>query len=928
MKQFITLLLCCFLILLCNAQQNTIKGIVTDTLNKQKLSNAVISVLRSKDSVLYKFTRTNDNGKFELKNLSSGKYILLISFPTYADYTDQILLDSNKLLDLGNLPLITKAHLLQEVVVRQTIGSIKLKGDTTEYKADSFHVQANASVEDLLKKLPGIQVDKNGQITAQGEKVQKILVDGEEFFGDDPTLVTQNIRADMVDKVQVFDKKSDQATFTGIDDGQKTKTLNLKLKNDKKKGYFGKINAGAGTDGYHDNQAMINAFRKKQKIAAYGIVSNTGKTGLNWQDQNSYGDNGSGSMIVMDDGVMFSTNADDITGWGGNYNGQGKPLVQTGGLHYNNKWNDDKQTINANYKALQLQVDGNSTANTEYILPDTLYYNNQKQNFNNKILRNKLSGNYEIQFDSSSSLKIVTDGTLEHKNTLNTYSTEALSKNNDIVNTGTRSITADGNNNSVNTDILWRKKMKKKGRTLSVDFKENYSLKTSGGYLLSQNNFYTGGSTPSLTQITDQYKTSNAKTLAFDTKLIYTEPLSPKSSIVANYELLINNSLSNRTSFNKSAISGNYDMIDSVYSNDYTFNILTQKSGLAYSFINKKIRFNIGNNIGFTNFVQQDNRTSISTNRNFTNWFPQSNISYSFTNQRRLNVSYNGNTSQPSLQQIQPVKTNDDPLNVTVGNPSLKPSFSNNINLNFYDSKPLTNAYTYLGVNYRFTENAFSTNDYVDSIGRRVSQTININGNYSLSGYLGYYFKFKKPELNLGLNGDVNKTHNANVINGINNLTNSENYTISIYLGKEKPKIYDNSIRANATYTTSSSSVQQTAAIHYWTYDIRPDLDFFFPFKIQLHTDCDFIFRQKTSTFNNNNNTILWNAWIGKKLLKNDALLIKASGNDLLNQNIGFNRSVNTSFISQNTYTTIQRFFLLSVIWNFNKNGTNPNNNQ
>src|SRR6476620_2216934 len=250
--------------LISSAQAASVKGIITDTTSKQNLSNTVISLLRSKDSILYKFTRSDGKGNFEFKNLKAGSYILLITYPTYADYVDHINLRDSSSYDL-KVPMTLKAHLLKEVIVRQTISAIKIKGDTTEYAADSFKVQPDASVEDLLKKLPGIQVDKNGQITAQGEKVQKVLVDGEEFFGDDPTLVTQNLRADMIDKVQVYDKKSDQANFTGIDDGETQKTINLKLKDDKKNGYFGKINLGAGTNGYHDNQLMFNRFKNKQK---------------------------------------------------------------------------------------------------------------------------------------------------------------------------------------------------------------------------------------------------------------------------------------------------------------------------------------------------------------------------------------------------------------------------------------------------------------------------------------------------------------------------------------------------------------------------------------------------------------------------------------------------------------------------------------
>ena len=212
--------LCCFMFV--HAQTGTVKGIITDTSSKENLANASVSLLRSKDSVLYKFTRSAAGGNFSLKNITAGKYLVFITYPTYADYQDKLEVPDNGEVDLGKIFMITKANLLQDVIVRQQVAAIRIKGDTTEFKADSFKVREGASVEEMLKKLPGIQVDKDGKITAMGEKVNKVLVDGEEFFGDDPTVATKNLQADAVDKVQVFDKKSDQAEFTGIDDGERS----------------------------------------------------------------------------------------------------------------------------------------------------------------------------------------------------------------------------------------------------------------------------------------------------------------------------------------------------------------------------------------------------------------------------------------------------------------------------------------------------------------------------------------------------------------------------------------------------------------------------------------------------------------------------------------------------------------------------------
>ncbi|MBS1947757.1 MAG: TonB-dependent receptor [Bacteroidetes bacterium] len=904
------------------AQHSSISGTISDTTEKKILPNSSVLILRKADSVLVFFTRSGRSGEFMATSLPSGKFIVLITYPKYADYVDTVSISDSSTVRLGIIPLTQKAQLLKEVVVRQKIGSIKIKGDTTEFAADSFKVQPNATVEDLLKKMPGIQVDKNGQITAQGEKVQKILVDGEEFFGDDPTLVTQNLRADMVDKVQVYDKKSDQAAFTGIDDGQKQKTINLKLKEGKKNGYFGKINASAGTNGYHDNQLMFNHFKDKQKFALYGIVSNTGTSGLNWQDQNNYGDNPLGNVDYDQNNGYFilEGSGDELDSWNGQYNGQGYPLVQTGGLHYNNKWNDDKQSLNANYKILQLNVTGGSTTNSQFILPDTFYYNNSKQQFTNRILRNRASGNYELQIDSSSSVKINADGGMDHKTTYSVDSTEARASDSALINQGFNRTTSTDDKHVVNSNLLWRKKLKKKGRTLSFNLRENYTANNSSGFLYADNYFYAGGSL-SQSQVTDQYKTNQSKNLLLDSKLTYTEPLTKVSSLIFNYGIVVNNSNSSVSSFNKDN-TGKYTALDTVYSNDYVFNIFTHRAGASYSLFQKKFKFSIGSDAGFANFNQKNEMTDSAAHRSFVNWYPQTTLMYQFSQSRSIHFRYNGYSQQPSIQQIQPVATNKDPLNIAIGNPNLKPEFSNNMSLSYNDYKIISDRFIWASANYSFIQNNISTSYYVDSFGRRVNQSVNLNGSKSFSVNGNYGIKIRKIDTRLGFNGNYNFNRNVSIVNNILNTTNSNNYTMGMNLSKSKEKKYELNLSASATYTSSYSTVQQGIATKYWTFDINPNFDFFLPLKLQVHSDCDMNIRQKTPVFNTNTSVIIWNAWIGKKLLKNDALIIKIIGNDLLDQNIGFSRSVNSNFISQNTYSTIRRYFLLGITWNFTKAGT------
>lgn len=912
-------LLCC---LTAFAQHAHISGTVSDTTEKKQLTNASILLLRPADSILIRHTRSDGSGHFRLDTVPKGHYLLLVTYPYYADYVDEIDAPDSGNLTLPPVPMVLKSKLLETVVVNGSKGAVRIKGDTTEFNADSFRTEAGASVEDLLKKLPGIQVDRNGKITAQGETVKKVLVDGEEFFGDDPTLVTQNLHADMVDKVQVYDKKSDQATFTGIDDGQREKTINLKLKNGKKNGYFGRVTASAGTDGYYDEELMANYFKNKEKLAAYGILSNTGKTGLNWSERDNYGQSVLGSIDVdqTTGSMSFQGNNDELDTWSGQYEGQGFPSVMTGGLHFNNKWQDETQSLNGNYKYMDMKVNGTSTTNSEYILPDTFYFNNQRQTFKNEIIRQTVDGLYEWKFDSSTSLKVMANGGNDHKTTFNQFESQYLAIDSSLVNSNNRSTTTSGDNHVVNSNILFRKKLHKTGRTFSVNVRENYTDNSSDGYLYSDTKYYTGGSISS-DSLVNQFKNYRTITTLIDSKATYTEPLSKYSFLVANYGVVINNSHSDRNSFNQDN-GGKYTSLDSLYSNDYVYNILTQRTGVAYSYIKKKLRFSLGGDVGFSHFKQEDLHADTSTGRNFVNWYPTASLNYSFTNMRRLRLNYNGGTTQPSVSQIQPIVTNEDPLNVTVGNPALKPQFANRINLGFNDYKVLTDRGIWINVYTNFTPHDISTSVNVDSTGKRTTQYVNVNGTWSAGGYFSFSFKWKKPDIRFDFHVNPSENNNVTIVDGLNNITRSKTASFGTGIYKSKEKKYEIGSDFNATYTTSQSTINTGITTNYWTYEIQPFGNLYLPLHFQIHTDGDINIRPKSSAFPTNNNVVVLNAWVGKKFLKNDALLIKVTVYDIFNQQVGFNRTVNSNFITQNTYSTLKRFGLLSVVWNFTKAGT------
>ena len=919
-KTILTFLLYVGIIMGAFAQNSTIHGLITDTSEKKNLANSVIAVMRKSDSVMVSFTRSDKSGNFTLRQVPSGKSFIMITYPSYADFIDNIDVTGADL-DMGKIFMTLKSQLLQEVIVSNN-GAIRVKGDTTEFKADSFHVKPGATVEDLLKKIPGIQVDKNGKITAQGEAVQKVLVDGEEFFSDDPTIVTQNMDAAAIDKVQVYDKKSDQATFTGIDDGQKLKTIDLKLKANRKHGYFGKVELGTDANKFWNNSAMLNAFKNKRKFAAFGIMSNTGKTGLDWQESTNYGSNSEATYDEASGGMYIMGNGDDFGG--GSYYGEGRPKVWNAGALYSNKWDNDRKNLNSSYQYKKLNTASSGSTLSKYILPDTLYYINEKGNSYSSKYRNTINGTYEHQLDSSSSLKITARDYTGKSNTLNNTYTESLDKSGNFVNSSNRKTSSLADEQGLNSTLLYRKKFKKQGRTFSLNVNQTYTETKSDGYLNADYKYYNENGTIKKEETTDQQKVRANIQSSVSSRVIYTEPLSKRAILEFNYSLANSHGHSSIGTFGKMQSSSNKyeDLIDSL-SNNYSLNVLTNSGGINYRYAKvKKINLSVGGNIARADYARRDVKVDTAVNYHFINLFPRASVNWTLAGGNNLNFNYNGNTQAPSIDQIQPIKDNSDLLNQRIGNPNLKQAFRQRFNLSLNNYKLLSQRSMYVSMNVSTVQNDFSTINYVDALGKRISQPVNVQGNRSMGGYAYYSIKLKKPEVRAGFNLSLNNNRNTNFINTLKNINNSVNFTFGPNINFEKGKKFDISFQTGFTRTRSTSSIRPDEPTKYWTQSHYVYGTFFLPWKIQLNTDCNFNIRQKTDAFDKNNNAIKWNASIDRKFLKKNAATLRFSANDILDQNLGFSRSVNSNFIFERTYDNIRRYFMLSVIYNFNKNGT------
>ncbi len=897
-----------------------IKGQITDSAEKKQLQNASVSILRAKDSVLVSSTRADKDGQFNLLAKTAGNYILMVTYPQYASYVDQILLNGATDLNLKTIYLNTKAHLLKEVIVKNTVSAIRIKGDTTEYKADSFYVSPNADVAELLKKMPGIQVNSKGEITAQGEKVNKVLVDGEEFFSDDPAVVTKNIRADIVDKIQVFDKKSDQAAFTGIDDGQKTKTINVQLKEDKKNGYFGKAEIGADFKQYGNGKLMANAFKGKKKMAAFFTQDNTKFEALNWDETRNYSDGGNTNMEVGEDGgisMYFSGEGD----FGDNV---GLPKQQSAGLVFGNKWAKLSTNNTAQYQNLIVNALGKNYTKT--ILPDSSFTNITNNTQYSDKKKYKLNSINEWGTDTTGLFKLTVKAADVLKNSSTEYDGKTFGETGHIINQSNRATSLNEDDKTLATTLSYRQKFAKKGRTISFVSDLNFNDKAQDGSLISDNQYFNYGGTIIKKDSADQLKKNKQNTAAINSNVVYTEPLGKKSFLIFKYAFNVGKNDAERLSFdnkgntNFSSKPMYSNLIDSL-SNHFIFNTINNAGSLNYRFVDKKVNWVLGSGFGTANYQLEDLARNTRRSIAFNNFIPSFNFNYNPKQQRRLRFDYAGKTVNPTLLQIQPIIDNSDPLNVNIGNANLQQGFTNTVNLNMNDFKVLKSRYVFADISYSNTDNAISNSSTVDALGRRVNQYVNVQGNYSYRGNVYYGMDiYKGLQFGLNMNGGFNRY--VNRVNGIRNVNDNTNISYGLnfsYWGDKAVNFY---LNLNANDNRTVSSIRPGSATNYWTYQINGNTQLKFKkIKTFIDLNIDANVYQKSKVFPDQRDVFILSPSIRKVLGKTDSWEVKMYVFDMLNQNTNIQRNISSNFVSESSNNGIRRYTMFSLVYNFSKNG-------
>ena len=908
------------------AQKFSMKGQVTDTLSSP-LPSSTVMLLNPKDSSLVNFGVSDLKGFFEIKNVSKGEYLLKITFVGYANYTRRIATPVDTAvptIEVGRIKMALLTRQLDEVIVQDEKNPVTVKKDTIEFNAGSFKTKTNATVEDLLKVMPGMEVETDGTVKAQGEQVQRVTVDGREFFGRDPKLATRNLPADAIDKVQVFDKKSDNAQFTGIDDGQREKTINLELKEEKRNGAFGNLIGGIGTDDRFQAAGSINRFGKGKQVSFLGMGNNVNEQGFSIGDFMNF--SGGAQAMAGGGGGGARTITINAGGSGGTGSNNSGPTVNTGGrqsgimtnyaggVNFNRDLNKDtKLTSSYFYNHLDRNVT-TDLSRTNFLPTESLsnvLSQSSRQLSKNDNHRGTLQLDHNI--DSANTLRFIANGSYSQseQNMLSQSETRKLTDNT-LLNENQRTTFTGQNSLSLNSSLMWRHRFAKKGRSMSTNLSLGLTSTDSEGSLNSTNKTY--NQTPGEKRV-DQTNTQSTDNQSVGASVSYTEPLGGRKYLEANYNFQTNNNDVDREVYDVN--SGNTEF-NKLLSNKYTSNYIYNRPGLNFKMNREKYSVTVGASYQMTSLKGNLISRDIKIDRTFENLLPTVRFNYDFSSFKHLRMDYETSMQEPTIQQLQPVVDNSDPLNIYEGNPGLSPAYVHRLSTNYTAFNPAKFVNFFSFINASYMKNAIVNSQFTDPITfARTTKPVNVSSSKNLNASFNGGFPIKKLNSRFNIGPTASISESITVLNDQENTVNNKALggTVRYNFTYKEIVIIDLSAylsRQDTKYDFNTPDQQ------YFNQTYRSELNLNFLKKYAFNTSYEFlIYESKTTDFRQ---TIPFlDMSISRFVMKNNAGELKFGVNNLLDQSNSVSQSSGENYIQQSTTNNLGRYYMVSFTYALNK---------
>jgi hypothetical protein len=941
MKKVFTLLLLLFLYSTGYSQAVTISGTAVDSTEGSPLIGANAVILGANRAVIGGST-TDLKGKFIIRGIKAGNYTLRISYVGYKSFRKKIEVGKNSI-DLGKIQVAPGEMDLNEVEIVEKGSLIILKQDTTEYMADAVKTNADASAEDLVSKMPGIVV-QDGKVQAHGEDVKNVFVDGKPFFGDDPNTVLRNVPAEIIERIQVYDKQSEQAEFTGFDDGNTSKTINIITRVRFRNGTFGKLAGGYGDQDRYSSGGSINFFNDKQRLTLLGQLNNTNEQ--NFSNEDLLGVMGDGGGGRGGGGMRPRGGGGGRSGGGGFGGGMGGPggFGDRGG-NVNDFLVSAKSGLN-NTKALGFNY---TDFYSQKLDLTTSYFFNQSKNESESFTNRDYSATSDIaqqyseksvsnSWNTNHRLHLKMDYRIDSMNSLFFQPRFSYQKNEGSSDIESGTFSGLQNLNSVNnlygtnleafsvsSSLLFRRRFAERGRTISLSLNNSFTKNDGDKDLYAQSIYYDQlTSSDTLDQQADLMK----KGLSISGNVAYTEPVSDNSMLMINAGYSDSYDKSDQKTFNKSLLTNAYTLMDTSISNVYDKRSNTKNISLGYMY--RKEELNFGFNVSYNIAKLKNEQTfprDINTERTFYSFLPGFNMRWSISQGQNLMIRYRASNTMPTVDQLQNFLDNSNPLQLSIGNPGLSQDFRHSLSMRYTLTDFETMSSLFIIFNGSFINNYIGYNTIIAqnqpvlfrgillNPGTQLKTPENINGYYNLSSFITYSMpsEFFKMVFNFSLNGSYSRT--PGILNNVKNYAQSTGLGGGLVISSNISKELDFNISSSATYNFVKNSSQTSSNSEYL--NLRDRLKFFWKFweGFIIQTDLDHKYQGGLGS-GYDPNSYLWNGYIGKKLFSKDQGEVRVTVYDILNKNNNTSRTVNDYYIEDTQTNVLGRYYQVSFIYN------------
>lgn len=920
------------------AQTSELTGTVQDAQANIGVSGASILLMNVRDSTQRKGVLADLDGNFKLTNVNAGNYRLRVSSIGYANLEMRVSV-GNSPKNLGILKLTENASQLGEVTVREKQVRVEQKGDTIQYNAGAFKTNPDATVEDLVKKMPGVTIE-NGVVKAQGEEVRKVTVDGQEFFGDDAALALKNLPAEIVDKVQVFDRLSEQSQFTGFDDGNAVKTINITTRQNKNNGQFGKIYAGLGDDERYQSGASVNFFKKDQRLTVIGLSNNINQQNFSNQDiLGVLGSSGGGGGMPGGGGGGRPQGGGGGGGprgggGGGGFGGGGDAsnfmvgqqpgIAKTTSIGLNYSDNLGKKVKLSTSYFFNASNNGNeSITSREYLGTVPQMYDDTSAS-RNKNQNHRANIRLEYTIDKSNSIIFTPRISWQNNNSLSSMISETYLRE-QTINTAQTSRNSANNGFNFSGEVLFRHRFAKNGRTFSVNLGSTNSDQTGLSSQYSISRFFTGKDT---TQLVNQQTQSQTNSNRMSLGLSYTEPVGKTGQVQLDHNVGYTLSSSDRevNAYDEKLFT--YSILNQSLSSLFDNSYLTNRTGVSYRLRGKQGMFSIGGTYQNAQLASDQTYPILQDVKYvFNSILPNAMYNYRFENKANLRIFYRTNTNAPSVNQLQGVINNSNPTQLSTGNPNLKQDYSHSLSFRYGVTNAKTAQNIMMFLNLGYSNNAIVQSTFIADKdyelaqgiilfrGSQLTKPVNLDGLLNARTFISYGIPISKIKSNLNFSAGVNYAKNPNLINDIKSFTNTYGLNGGLVLSSNVSEKVDFTLSYSPTYSLVRNSVQTTLNTNYLFQNTSFKVNWLFGKGFLLQSE---VLNQAYSGLGAgfNQNFTLWNAGFGYKFLKKQAAELRLNVFDLLKQNNSIARNVSTAYIEDARSQVLTRYFMLTFTYN------------